>query len=49
LAQGFGVEMSGAASFRRSLSNATFEPADSNGSWRMRAHAAARRRAPSSR
>jgi len=36
LAQGYCAEMSGAASFRRSLSDAQFKPAET-GSWRVRA------------
>jgi hypothetical protein len=36
LAQGYCVEMSGAASFRRSISAAQFKPAET-GSWRVRA------------
>lgn len=47
LAQGFGAEMSGAASFRKSLSNAKFEPAES-GNWRLRAGASPARRARTS-
>jgi hypothetical protein len=47
LAQGFGVEMSSAASFRKSLSNAKFEPAET-ASWRLRACAAPPRHARSS-
>jgi hypothetical protein len=39
LAQGYCVEMSGAASFRRSLSAAQFRPAET-GSWRVRARKA---------
>jgi hypothetical protein len=42
LAQGFSVEMSSAASFRRSVSDAKFEPVDT-GSWRVRACQAAAR------
>jgi hypothetical protein len=47
LAQGSGVEMSGAASFRRALANAKFEPAES-ASWRLRACAVPGRRTRSS-
>ena len=39
LAQGYCAEMSGAASFRRSLSDAQFKPAET-GSWRVRARKA---------
>jgi hypothetical protein len=39
LAQGYCAEMSGAASLRRSLSNAQFKPAET-GSWRVRARKA---------
>ena len=34
LAQGFGIEMSGAASFRRGLSGATFKTVETE-SWRV--------------
>ena len=43
LAQGYCAEMSGAASFRRSLSDAQFKPAET-GSWRVRARTAGPRR-----
>jgi hypothetical protein len=46
LAQGYSVEMSGAASFRRSASDAQFKPADT-GNWRVRARKAGPRRARS--
>jgi hypothetical protein len=39
LAQGYCVEMSGAASFRRSISAAQFKPVET-GSWRVRARKA---------
>jgi hypothetical protein len=42
LAQSFCVEMNSAASFRRSLADARFKPAET-GSWRVRAVPATRR------
>jgi hypothetical protein len=39
LAQGYCAEMSGAASFRKSISDAQFKPAET-GSWRVRARKA---------